>query len=71
MKLEEAVEVRRKCEPLEPDLDCKNCPIGKIVAFDAHDAGVHVVFTVCGMLQGIEDTLEEPEQWKFRRDLLE
>ena len=70
MRLEEAIKIRRKCKPESEDTDCSSCPIGKIVAFDAHDAGVHVVFTVCGMLLAIEDTLEKPDDYIFRRDLL-
>lgn len=66
MTLEDAVRTKRACDPL--DCDCDTCPIGKKMAFDAHDAGVDIVFTVCGVLAGIDDCLEDEDTFLYRHE---
>lgn len=44
--------------------DCDTCPYGKKIGIDAHDAGVFMAFTACGMIQALEDAIQEgPLEW--------
>lgn len=66
MTLEEAVAtLREECEGLETE--CAKCPIGQPLALMAFDAGVELRFTACGLLQMVEEALENPAEWKPER----
>lgn len=61
-KLMEALQLKEKCDPA--DCECETCPIGKKMALTGHDAGVDIVFTVCGMLGALEDVVADPVGFK-------
>lgn len=64
-KLKEAIDILENCDPA--DCDCDNCPIGKKVALDAHDASIHIVSTVCGLLQAVHDCYTD-EDFLYKSD---
>jgi len=55
-------ELWRALLTLEACLDpegCEDCRIAKELSFDAHDAGVFIKFTACGLLQALDGALEQ------------
>ena len=62
--IEKAVDVLRQCDAADPEMDCDACPIGKKIGIDAHDAGVFIAFTACGMIAALQDAIEAgPLEW--------
>ena len=56
MTLEQAVDILRECDPGAGD--CPTCPLASKVQVEAHDAGIDIVFTICAMLQALEENLQ-------------
>lgn len=63
-KLQEALKISDECDPA--DCDCDECPIGKPMEMVAHDAGVKVVASVCGMISALKDVCFEPKEYKYK-----
>ena len=60
--VKKALEVLENCGSVVEDADpsiCERCPIGQDCAWNAHDAGIEIKYTVCGMLLALNSSLEE------------